>query len=160
MKEASNCARVVPAATPFLRPVLALERIDAGRDVVVREQQPERRLRREADVGVDPEQVGPFRVGEELRHAVVARPGHEAFALVEQHLHPHAGAFGLDREVHHRHHVVLEELAVVARRDDHGEEALESGGFEHGGSGYRAGRCIRPSSSVLYTSVAAALPGR
>jgi hypothetical protein len=71
-------------------------------------------LRRETDVGVDPEQVRPVRIGQELGHAVVPRARHKALALVKQHLHAHAGAFGLDGEVQQRGHIVLEELAVMA----------------------------------------------
>jgi hypothetical protein len=61
-------------------PVLALERIGAGGDIVI----PKRRFRRIADVRIDPEQMGELQVGEEICDAIVARPRDETIAVAEK----------------------------------------------------------------------------
>ena len=62
------------------RPGLALQRIDPRGDVAVGEQEPEGRLRAEADIGIDEEQMGEVRIGEEDGDAIVAAAGDEAVA--------------------------------------------------------------------------------
>jgi len=72
-------------------PVLALERIGAGGDIVIREQKPKRRFRRIADVRIDPEQMGELQVGEEICDAIVARPRDETIAVAEKEIEPLSG---------------------------------------------------------------------
>jgi hypothetical protein len=68
----------------FRRPVLALERIDAGDDIAIRAQKAICRFRRIADIGIDPEQVRELRIGQKIRDAIVTRPLHQAVAVAEK----------------------------------------------------------------------------
>jgi hypothetical protein len=88
--------RLKPLARRSLRnaiggPILALERIDAGGDIAVRKQQTKRRLRRIADIGVDPEQMRELRISQEISDAIVARPRHQTIAVPEKEVESHAG---------------------------------------------------------------------
>src|SRR5207248_8774980 len=72
-------------------PIFALERINPGGNVAIREQESKCRFRRVADVGIDPEQMGKMRVGKEIGDAIVARPRDQTVAVAEKEIEPLPG---------------------------------------------------------------------
>jgi hypothetical protein len=113
------------------RPVLALERIDAGGDVAVDKEQAKRGFRREADVSVNPEQMGVAAAGQEIGHAIVAHPRNQAVARTEIEVERHASRRRLALKVDYTEHVVEAELLAEARRHDQRPEIWQNRVIEH-----------------------------
>ena len=67
----------------LLRPSFVFEWIHACGNVVIGAQQSQSRIWGKADVRIDPEQMRPVRIFQKLRHAIVARACHQAFALLQ-----------------------------------------------------------------------------
>ena len=114
----------------LLRPVHALHRIDAGHDVAIGEQQPANLLRREADVRIDPEQMGERFVFQEPEHHLVARPGDQALRM---HMQDAFGSepLGVHHEIEDAHGVVHAHRRNVARRREHHLHREQRGVRQH-----------------------------
>lgn len=130
------------------RPVLALQRIDAGGHVAVGEKKAERRLGREADIGIDEEEMGELRIGEEDGDAVVAAAGDEAVAPPQMKLEREAfrRAGPLEREDPER--VVEADHAAIAGRGDERQKPLQSGPVEQGCGLPTSGACLAWRSAL------------
>lgn len=140
----ARAARGQGLVQPLGGPAVLLERIDAGHHVAAGQQQPQRRRGLEADVGIDPEQMRPARVGHELGHQPVARARDQAVAVQEPRLHREAVAPGEVHQPQQAAHVDRGQRAAVARGGDEGADVFQCGNVEHRMSPFgRLGR-LRP----------------
>ena len=67
----------------LLRPSFVFQWIHARGNVVIGTKQTQSRIRGKADVRIHPEQMRPVWIFQKLRHAIVARARHQAFALLQ-----------------------------------------------------------------------------
>ena len=115
----------------FIRPVFAFQRINAGNDVFIRQQQAVERFGGKADVGVYPEEVRPFFVFQKGSHAIIARAGNQALAALHHHLQrPAVLRAGVD-DVEQRKDVIVEIFPVVAGGHDDGVHLRKSRFGQH-----------------------------
>jgi len=119
--------RVVPWGTPPGGQSSRFSGIDAGGDVAVGKQQAERSLRGKADVGVDEEEMGELRIGQEVRDAVVTGAGDEAVAAPEVKIEFHPGVHRGALKLEQAKSVVEAEHAAIAGRGDQRLEAFQGG---------------------------------
>ncbi len=94
-----------PRGHALLRPVEALDGIDAGRHVVIRQQQTDGRGWTEGEIGIDPEQVRVLLIHQEELDDLVAPPRDETFGAHVQ-ARPQPEPDRLVGELEHAGHVV------------------------------------------------------
>lgn len=113
------------------RPVHALHRVDARRDVAIGEKQAADGLRGEGEIGIDPEQMGQRFVGQETNHHLVARPGDQALGMHVQD-RVEAEPLIMQRHLVDAGHVVHADGRDVARRREHSFHGPQGAIGKHG----------------------------
>ena len=99
---------------PLRRPIFTFERIHTRGNFVIGEQQAKRRLSTETDIGVNPKQVRPLRIGQKLRHAIIARARNQTFTTVQDHLQRHTDLLRFGNEVEQGYGVIVKIFTVMA----------------------------------------------